>query len=804
MRAWPKAVGRAEACLLLRRLNHLAEGSIFLMNMNPKSFEDVTGPKTVTKPATVVEFSDAMNSSPSIQGQVESKNTLTESKTDSEREVKETAKAQSSLIGDGDLFLVPENSIPQGCFIAYKEFCIKNGIPFSEKVELKKLSFQNLPVNMRQLPKHIIKELIREHNCLLKEYCDTRDYLARKPKEGNLKKVLANLNKAEIKAENNQKLVEQKIETIANFVPQTNLQETNELAQFFKDTDDKCSHVPNFSKDRRVPDLVAALADARCSPLNVVHLLKDSAGRIIPSKQPGLAVIQLGTYIVVEQIVTRISMSTREVLFDPNVQSYAVQYAANILADFEKPPGKEGTGGCSYSGYADLGPDYIEIYAITSIIKAFQSKIMMWRATPRVTPLPMDWQLFTAIAAFVSSSAAAVHALPSTLASMLSVPVTMLIGDSRTITASLHKHFFPQDDLMSRVKGWFGFQTKANPEILHIWNNHDLHTKSYDAHEFAAAITSGFSMGPIAEAPLRAFHQLDSAMSQAYLAGSAQPSLELHGSPKDRGGIRDWALRSWDQLRSNLGSILQKATKTACLAVSCRELSCTDGQCQNRVCVPCESMQNCCIPNVVTNSSLNCLGLSQQREKPGYRDLNNQSETVCEVVSPPSIQVEEKCASKQMCFAREKRSKSLGESSLESPALNTWMTEIFAPAMTCLSAGLDHQCMPLRYVLKDCGTIAHGSILTCRDQMSRWANGTPAALDDLESSVPRSLIAPAWMRLRESLCCNSQTMLSETSELLPTYSQPSIGNSKIAQRHHVMGYGSTDVQCSALESPTPQ
>lgn len=688
----------------------------------------------------------------------------------------------------------PNTKMAEDAFNTYVSFCKKHNL---------KESFQFLnPSKGKRRDMTFLqhKNMILAHNQRLREYRE----MSHCKDNGRLH---ADINRAEEKASKNQKLVEKKIEEVKNQKKQEQSEEEEEeqtpLQQHFSKIKETSSQLPNFYKDHRCPDPVKAIAESRSSQIDVVEPMYDANGRHVPSKQPGLARVRLGTYLVVSAVVRRITASVSLLLYDPNVMTLARQYAQNILEDVEKPPGKDNTGGLSYSSYVDLGEDHVEIYAVASIIKSLQSAIILWRATPRITPLPQDWQLMTAVAAFATAAGTLAASVPKHLASIMAAPVSIFLGDQKTVLSNIHRHFYPSDNSISKIKSLLGFATKPAPGALHIANNLDLSTLSYQTEEFAAALPANFQMSPVEDSPLSGFHQLDSEQSLDYLGESQQPALDASGRQNQRNQDdpgRAWSC--WGPLQQGLDSIRQWATKTARSVASSVAYCCTVKRCPNPQPVRCISTSTYCEQKCPNTSYQNCPESNPPQDKPGSADSTQLRERNSSCVSKNSTPQNAELTSRQQSFAKEKRRASSDESYLvvESPLLNTWMTETFVPAMTSLNAGLDRQCILLRSALKNTGTTILGCISTCPGRMKKWVSGTHGISSNSERQRARSSIVAGWTLLKENLRSCYQSVYYDRSEYQPILQKSSNGSSIIAPPRRATGYGSTDELCSELES----
>lgn len=507
-----------------------------------------------------------------------------EVKTAVDREVKLDTSSES----ESEVSIQLEQSASDGSMAAesktiYDSFCAKHNLPLLSTRRLH--SHIGRPKGMKHSQ---WRDIVIKHNQLLKEWLSLRSPKKHESLRDDVSYAHSQVAVAERQSVKNQQQLKDDFEHFAESVKA------------------QCTARPN------VPELHTLAPRLLCAAqASMPDFVTNTSS---PSRQPGLAREAVGTYFVVASILRRIAASVSMVLYTEDCPTLARQYSYNILIDCERPAGKEpGTGGLCYSGYVDLGPDFVEIYAVSAVIKSLQSDLLIWRAMPE-SPIRSS-KLSNVVIPFVAAlcfgaSSVAPHFRKSIADSLgLTVDVLTNCASKKEMVANLHEVFGVKKTWISSIKRLFGLAPESHPTAptLHIVNNLDLATQSYTAGEFACCLPVGFTLGPLNSAPLAEFHQLRSNQYKVYQGASSSIML---GGPNYLStflSMSDKAsqlLVRWQQSRA---STQPSETKEQCLDLSSRECSSTVGpstQCQQLAttepsicCPPTQPQRNSSSPN---------------------------------------------------------------------------------------------------------------------------------------------------------------------------------------------------------------
>lgn len=712
-----------------------------------------------------------------------------------------TAKSKT---GDGQLDGVMEHKLadPREDYVA---FCNANNVP-------KHLRGTRM---FERCHDEKMRDIAIRHNTLLgdvrmREAKRNGQKKASKETQRQARVEIKNLARAEEQKDRNQKLVDKKIQEVKQD-PEIDIEpeadEKSALDKFFEDAHEAGMTAPNVGAlAEGMPQMRAA---GRTCRVDVVVPWRDKNGVIVANHQSGLARELIGGYTVVSTVVRRIAQVVRLVLDDPSLQSLALTYASNILEDYKRPQTSDGSGGLLYSGYADIGPQYIEIYAVCAIYVALQARLSMFASSPHIECTPTDWKFLSTIASFVTSAAAISAALPATVAKVLAVPATALIGNHAAVLDNLHKALFPDTSLLGKAKRWFGGEAVRPKHLFHINNNLDYNTFGYETVEFAGMTPENFHLVPIEESKLHASHRQHLGQSQALLEEAASQNLESLGCVTESLNSLGRGFLSLGPLLSSAASTLHAATKTACSAAQRAASFLWEKSQLKQTCNECQNTCNFCIPLLSESSTLIAADCRQQVVRYGSTDSPRTPDLDFDCVSPPSTSIRDDDTSERKFSARERRSRSLDARRSSQPEItchrfNTWMTGTFAPAMTTLSASLGPTCMLLGLGLRGSGIVTIGSILTCLALRNRSRVGTHDGGAYLEMHSRRNSTAPGWTQRNENLHSRSLLESSRAMESKATLSTRSMPSLQTYQQDPEAEFVCTDGQCSAQESPTPR
>lgn len=525
----------------------------------------------------------------------------------------------------------------------------------------------------------------------------------------------------------------------------------------------------------------------------------------LPDRQNGLRRVLIAGYKVVESIAKKIAQSTRKVLYTPDVQSLAVDYAAAQLEKAARPPGKDGSGGMSYDASVDLGSHANEVYAVVSIYMALETDLIMWRASPHsAQPCSVDWKKMTLIAGFVMAGGAIANAMSSGVATALGLTAAVFLGASSKskVLDAIHRSLFPTDTMGAKLRNFLGLQKSApqgDNNTLMIATNLDLAAEGYSSQEYAAMLPQHFPLSPPETTT-------SSACRQHHL--DAVQALTKDTMTTNSGGL----------LSSSLSEFVSRAKASQSLALSQHFLDIIPPVVRSAqpLVPPCHAyssmVRNWSSPQ--RSSSTKLLTCSpEMRAVISFRKENHLSPwsvrrgsiafprplaMTCAFVLPTSTGVLFPPTSPPPYSAKENGNKFADV--IYPPHLSPTSTiATSARATTSLNASSAPPWSHLPSVLKKCGTKIRSFTSTCQAQTKTLAIGIQSGIKNLAKKTPQIWTAQGWTQLSESLQSSFQSQSCGRLACLRRLSDSCDTSSEIAERYHAMGLLSKDDPCCEPE-----